>query len=85
MRRTTTRDVELNGRKIANGEIVALSFVAGNYDDAVIERPNDFWIDRPVCATISRSEPVSIAVWVIVWLRCNCAFCGRKFCSALKL
>ena len=47
MRRTTTRDVELNGRKIAKGEKVVLWFVSGNYDDAVIERPNDFWIDRP--------------------------------------
>ena len=46
MRRTTTRDVELNGRKIAKGEKVVLWFVSGNYDDAVIERPNDFWIDR---------------------------------------
>ena len=50
MRRTTTRDVELNGRKIAKGEKVVLWFVSGNYDDAVIERPNDFWIDRPQCA-----------------------------------
>jgi cytochrome P450 len=47
MRRTTTRDVELNGQKIAKGEKVVLWFVSGNYDDAVIERPNDFWIDRP--------------------------------------
>ena len=36
MRRTTTRDVELNGRKIAKGEKVVLWFVSGNYDDAVI-------------------------------------------------
>ena len=47
MRRTTTRDIELNGRKIAKGEKVVLWFVSGNYDDSVIERPNDFWIDRP--------------------------------------
>ena len=47
MRRTTTRDVELNGRRIAKGEKVVLWFVSGNYDDAVMERPNDFWIDRP--------------------------------------
>jgi cytochrome P450 len=47
MRRTTTRDVEFNGQKIAKGEKVVLWFVSGNYDDAVIERPNDFWIDRP--------------------------------------
>ena len=46
MRRTTTRDIELNGRKIAKGEKVVLWFVSGNYDDTVIERPNDFWIDR---------------------------------------
>ena len=47
MRRTATRDVELHGQKIKKGEKVVLWFVSGNYDDTVIERPNDFWIDRP--------------------------------------
>lgn len=45
--RTATRDLELNGRKIVKGEREVLWFVSGNYDEAVIERPNDFWIDRP--------------------------------------
>jgi cytochrome P450 len=26
---------------------VLLWYVSGNYDAAAIERPNDFWIDRP--------------------------------------
>ena len=47
MRRTATRDVEFNGQPIKKGDKVLLWFVSGNYDDAVIDRPNDFWIDRP--------------------------------------
>ncbi len=47
MRRTATRDVEFGGQHIAKGDKVLLWYVSGNYDEAVIERPNDFWIDRP--------------------------------------
>ncbi|MDG2459701.1 MAG: cytochrome P450 [Luminiphilus sp.] len=47
MRRTATRNVELNGQAIRKGEKVVLWYVSGNYDETVIERPNDFWIDRP--------------------------------------
>ena len=61
MRRTTTRDVELNGRKIMRGEKVVLG-LSGNYDDAVIERPNDFWIDRPSVRNHLPSVPAYTAV-----------------------
>ena len=47
MRRTATRDVEFGGQHIAKGDKVLLWYVSGNYDEAAIERPNDFWIDRP--------------------------------------
>ncbi len=47
MRRTATRDVEFRGQTIRKGEKVVLWFVSGNYDDTVIDRPEDFWVDRP--------------------------------------
>ncbi len=47
MRRTATRDTEFRGQHIRQGDKVLLWYVSGNYDDTVIERPNDFWIDRP--------------------------------------
>ena len=47
MRRTATRDVEFQGAKIRKGEKVVLWFVSGNYDDTVIDRADEFWIDRP--------------------------------------
>ncbi|HEY8617022.1 cytochrome P450 [Phenylobacterium sp.] len=47
MRRTATRDVELGGKTIRTGEKVAMWYVSGNRDETVIERPNDYWIERP--------------------------------------
>ena len=46
MRRTATRDVELGGKTIKTGDKVAMWYVSGNRDDEVIERPNDYIIDR---------------------------------------
>ncbi|MFC3077648.1 cytochrome P450 [Phenylobacterium terrae] len=47
MRRTATRDVEMHGKTIRAGDKVAMWYVSGNRDEEVIERPNDYWIDRP--------------------------------------
>ncbi|MEY2952850.1 MAG: hypothetical protein RLZZ401_937, partial [Pseudomonadota bacterium] len=47
MRRTATRDVEIGGKTIKTGEKVVMWYVSGNRDDSVIDRPNDFIIDRP--------------------------------------
>ena len=47
MRRTATRNTEFRGQHIRKGDKVLLWYVSGNYDAAVIERPNDFWIERP--------------------------------------
>ena len=47
MRRTATRDTELGGKRIRKGDKVAMWYVSGNRDETVIERPNDFWIERP--------------------------------------
>lgn len=47
MRRTAKRDVELGGKTIRAGDKVAMWYISGNRDERVIERPNDYWIERP--------------------------------------
>lgn len=46
MRRTATRDVELGGKQIKQGDKLAMWYVSGNRDEDVIENPNEFRIDR---------------------------------------
>ena len=46
MRRTATRDTVLGGKNIKKGDKVAIWFLSGNRDDEVIEKPNEFIIDR---------------------------------------
>ena len=46
MRRTATRDTEIRGRQIKAGEQVLMWYVSGNRDEEVIERPDEFIIDR---------------------------------------
>jgi cytochrome P450 len=47
MRRTAKRDFEMHGKTIREGEKIAMWYISGNRDETVIERPNDYWIDRP--------------------------------------
>ncbi|MBW8813369.1 MAG: cytochrome P450 [Caulobacterales bacterium] len=47
MRRTALEDYEIGGKTIKKGEKVAMWYVSGNRDEEVIERPNDYWIQRP--------------------------------------
>lgn len=47
MRRTALEDIELGGKQIKKGDKVVMWYVSGNRDDEVIDRPNDFIIDRP--------------------------------------
>jgi cytochrome P450 len=46
MRRTALRDFELAGQQIAKGDKVVMWYVSGNRDESVIERPNEYIIDR---------------------------------------
>lgn len=46
MRRTATRDTELRGQKIKQGDKVVMWYVSANRDETVIERANEFLIDR---------------------------------------
>jgi cytochrome P450 len=46
MRRTALEDFEFQGKLIRKGDKVVMWYVSGNRDDEVIERPNDYIIDR---------------------------------------
>jgi hypothetical protein len=46
MRRTALHDVELGGKTIKKGDKIAMWYVSGNRDEEVIDRPNDYIIDR---------------------------------------
>jgi cytochrome P450 len=46
MRRTALVDTDLGGKKIRKGDRVVMWYVSGNRDEAVIENPNEFIIDR---------------------------------------
>ena len=46
MRRTAKRDIEFGGQTIRAGEKVVMWYCSGNRDETVIERPDDFIIDR---------------------------------------
>ncbi|MBP2327673.1 cytochrome P450 [Kibdelosporangium banguiense] len=46
-RRTATRDVEIGGKKIKDGDKVVLWFASGNRDEEVFANPYDFDVTRP--------------------------------------
>ena len=46
MRRTAKVDTILRGKQIKAGDKVVMWYASGNRDEEVIERANDFWIDR---------------------------------------
>ena len=46
MRRTALQDTELSGKTIRKGDRVVMWYVSGNRDEEMIEKPNDFIIDR---------------------------------------
>jgi cytochrome P450 len=46
MRRTALADIELGGKQIKKGDLVAMWYISGNRDDEMIQRPNDYIIDR---------------------------------------
>jgi cytochrome P450 len=47
MRRTATRDCELAGRAIKQGDKVVMWYVSGNRDETAIEEPERFIVGRP--------------------------------------
>jgi cytochrome P450 len=46
MRRTATCDYELGGKTIRKGDKVIMWYVSGNRDETVIDRPNEYIVDR---------------------------------------
>jgi cytochrome P450 len=46
MRRTALKDTQLGGKQIRKGDKVVMWYVSGNRDEEVIDRPDDFIVDR---------------------------------------
>ena len=46
MRRTATRDVELAGQRIRQGDKVVMWYISGNRDETAIDNPDAFIVDR---------------------------------------
>jgi len=46
MRRTALEDMEIGGKQIRKGERVVMWYASGNRDETVIDRPDEFIIDR---------------------------------------
>ncbi len=46
MMRRANEDVEIGGKQIRKGELIAMWYVSGNRDDSKIDRPNDYIVDR---------------------------------------
>lgn len=46
MRRTAKRDIEFRGKTIRQGDKVAMWYASGNRDETMIDRPEEFLIDR---------------------------------------
>ena len=47
MRRLAKRDTELGGKQIRKGDKVVMWYVSGNRDESMIDRADEFIIDRP--------------------------------------
>jgi cytochrome P450 len=47
MSRVATRDIEVGGKTIKQGDRVVMWYISGNRDETVIENPNAYIIDRP--------------------------------------
>ena len=50
MRRTALADIEIGGKTIKKGDKVVMWYVSGNRDEEVIDKPDDFIIDRKPAA-----------------------------------
>ena len=46
MSRVATRDVVMHGKTIKKGDRVVMWYISGNRDETVVDRPNEFIIDR---------------------------------------
>ncbi len=74
MRRTPLVDVEIGGKTIRKGEKIAMWYVSGNRDESVIERANEFIIDRARPRHHAQpSDSAFIAASARDWPKCSCA------------
>ena len=78
MRRTTTSDVELHGKRIPKGEKVIMWYLSGNRDETVIPDADEFIVDRKIHGTISHLGLVFTAAWATDLPKCSYVCFGKK-------
>ena len=81
MRRTAIADIAFKGKQIRAGDKVVMWYVSGNRDEDVIERANDYIIDRPNPRRHISLASASIAASAIGSPSCSCRSSGRKSSS----
>jgi len=60
--RTATRETELNGRRIAAGDWLMLSYLSGSRDEQVFDSPDQFRVDRRTGHTASFGHGVHVCL-----------------------
>ncbi len=78
MRRTANEDVEFGGKTIKKGDKVVVVRLGQPRRDEVIDRPNDYIIDRERPGSTSRSGSASTAAWATAWPSCSSPSSGKR-------
>jgi cytochrome P450 len=61
-RRTTTREVEIQGRTIPKGETLSLMWIAANRDPRTFDDPNAVKIERSTGASLVRGQGIHLCL-----------------------
>ena len=83
-RRTATRDVELNGRQIREGDKVVMWYVSSNRDETRYEDPRHLR-RPPATPTTRRSGPAGdTSAWALRWRGSSCGSSSRRRSPAIR-
>ena len=76
-RRTTTRDTELNGQPIRQGEKVVMWYVSSNRNESATRTPTAS--TSPATPSTRPSAPAAgTSAWAPLWRGSNCGSCSRR-------
>jgi cytochrome P450 len=77
-RRTATRDVELGGKQIKEGDKVVMWFASGNRDEKVFGNPYDFDVARQTTTTSPSARAAPTCAWATCSPAPRSASCSRS-------
>ena len=76
-RRTATRDTELGGQQIREGDKVVMWYVSSNRDESRYEDPDRFDV-RAIPSTRRSARAAATSAWAPRWRGWSCASCSRR-------